>query len=425
MKIINKITLIFAIFLFSFTFLTGCQNKIYEDDAVYEFYRELANYEDIDDLVIAMSEADIVLLGESTHGTQEYYKIRSILSKRLIDEHDFNFIAVEGDWNSIYDLNLYVKGLSDKNSALEVLKEFDRWPTWMWANDEIKKLAEWLKEYNKKLPLEDMVGIYGFDVYGTESSILAVQELTGENYECLSSFTDDFSLYAHYLSLGNDPCYSEAQKIYNMIKSEDRFKEVLDEKEYFYLKQNAFVVKKAEIHYRAMVYPEISSWNERVLHMNSTLDRLIQKKGKAIIWAHNTHVGDARATEMAYSGSINIGQLMREANKNIFILGFGTYTGQVLAGRSWGESGKIMNIPEAREESYEYLFESIGMEKALIMLDSLELPDEIKKVNNNRAIGVVYRPENEYPGNYVKTDLSKRYDAFIFIRNTTSIKLLE
>jgi erythromycin esterase len=379
----------------------------------------------LNNLVELMSNKDIILLGESTHGTQEFYEIRSEISKKLIEEHGFNFIVVEGDWDSIYKLNLYVKGLSDKETAYYVLKTFNRWPEWMWANEEIRLLAEWLKKYNLDKPLENKVGIYGMDVYGVENSILRVQEILGDVYDCLSFFITDFSDYTNYLVQGYNSCNEEAERIYNLILSDENIKNNLSNKDYFYLKQNAFVVKNAELHYRAMVAPWLSSWNERVLHMNSTVEKLMnQNNSKGILWAHNTHVGDARATQMFDSNSINIGQLLREANINLFIVGFGIYEGNVIAGRSWGSEMEIMRIPKANMNSYEYILNQMNQNDFLIILDDVNLPDEIVSINNNRAIGVVYNPEVEFPGNYVMTDLKERYDAFIFIKETNELVLL-
>ncbi len=296
----------------------------------------------------------------------------------------------------------------------------------MCVNEELMGLIEWLREYNKELSTENKIGFYGMDVYGVEKSLIAVEEMIGDKYKCLSRFDEDFSLYANYLSFGNEPCYGEARDVYEMIREEPRFKEEFNEKDYFYLRQNVLVVKNAEIHFRGMVDQRISSWNERVLHMNETVSRLMDYYGgKGIVWAHNTHVGDARATEMVEEERVNIGQLLREAEKNIFILGFGTFKGEVLAGRGWGEAKEIMKVPKANDNSYEALFEEMGLENSLINLRSSQIPEKIKEVNNNRAIGVVYNPEIEYPGNYVRTNLKERYDSFIFIRETNYLRLIE
>jgi erythromycin esterase len=418
MGVKNNLWLLFPFLLL----MSGCIEK--EEENNISSIIEFNEIKDLDVLFNYMYDKEFVLLGESTHGTQEYYELRSYISKRLIEDYDFKFIAVEGDWNLIYELNLYIKGLSDKNNAKEILEKFDRWPQWIWANEEIRKLSEWLKNYNDPLPLEKKVGFYGFDVYNAEKSLLIVEDILKLKYDCMSLFSEDFSSYAYFLSLGNHFC-EDAKDVYYTIKENISLKEELGHKDYFYLKQNAFVVKGAEKHYRGMVYSNMSSWNERVIHMNITLAKLIEKEnGKGIVWAHNTHVGDARATDMIYSGSINIGQLMREADVNIFILGFGTYMGEVIAGKAWGANMEKMIIPKAHPSSYEYLFKNLGMNQTLIIFGIGNISEDILEKRNNRAIGVVYNSQYEYPGNYVWTDLKERYDSFIFIRETNALELL-
>lgn len=412
----TKISLLVLLLIFSSlsSFLSGCSN--HEKDFSSENFIDISNYENLKYVIDLMSDKDFVLLGESTHGTQEYYEIRRIISQDLIKNHNFNYIAVEGDWNSIYQLNLYIKGLSDKNSAKEVMNDFNRWPTWMWANKEIEKLSEWLKEFNKNVSNENKISFFGFDVYDVESSISVIEKQTNITYDCLNDFKNDFSLYARHLSFGNSDCIEEVYENYNYIKNLE-----VDEKNLFFLKQNALIIKNAERHYRAMVDNSLSSWNERVFHMQETLEKL-EDFGKGIIWAHNTHVGDARKSQMAMQNSVNIGQLLREANKNVFILGFGTFKGEVLAGRQWGSEMEIMKIPQTNRNSYEYVLSNKGLDKTLILFDE-NLPYSLKRVNNNRAIGVVYNPTNEYPGNYVNTQLTERYDAFVFINETNALVL--
>ena len=422
MKRANKLIGLAALFLIVFFIYILLSSGSFAEETFFVDINDEKNY---GDLINEMSQNNFVLLGEATHGTQEFYEIRGKLSKMLIEEHGFDFIAVEGDWNSIYELNLYVKGISEKNSAREILSGFDRWPEWMWANKEIEELSEWLKEFNEGLPFEERVGFYGMDVYGAENSLLVVQEMTDLKYECMSQFSNDFSDYAGYLYYRNEPCSNEVNEIYNEIKNSETFGSDFDDREFFYLKQNALVVKNAEKHYRGMVYQNVDSWNERVLHMNKTLENLVEYKGdKAIVWAHNTHVGDSRFSAMSQTNNFNIGQLLRESGSSVFILGFGTFKGNVLAGGSWGQEKEIMNIPEANENSYEYLFESLGIENSLIIFEGVDLPEEIESINNNRAIGVVYNPQTEYPGNYVPTDIKNRYDAFIFIRKTSELKTI-
>lgn len=396
-----------------------------KEPEMYSIIREYSiPFEDKNDLVElvieSMSQSDLVLLGESTHGTQEFYEYRSQISKELIENHDFRFIAVEGDWNSLYELNLYVKGLSDYSSAKQILETFDRWPVWMWSNEEIELLIEWLKEHNDKNPSRK-VGFYGFDVYGAENSLELFKDTFKEKYPCIFQFEEDFTLYPRYLVEKGISCERNAENFYLEIES---LEENYDKKEYFNLKQNALVIKNAEKHYRRTLFQDSSSWNKRILHMNESIYNIMEyKNGKGVLWAHNTHVGDARATEMHAQGVINKGQLLRESGMNTFILGFGTYTGEVVAGDYWGSSMRIFEIPNAREDSIESLFYNSGLEKNLFIFDE-NVPSEIMQSKGHRAIGVVYNPENEHVTNFVNTILPKRYDAFIFFKETNALKPL-
>jgi erythromycin esterase len=430
-----KLKLYWLIFLFGLIPL-GCNNLIIIEDNKKENFgvfsnvtKTIKNPEDLKEITKIMADSELVLLGEATHGTHEFYEYRRILTQNLIKEHDFKFIAVEGDWDSIYQINLYVKGKSNINNAQEILEKFDRWPRWMWANKEIEILAEWLKKYNENKKEKDMVGFYGFDVYGTEKSVAIVESYLDDVYDCIAPFKDDFSTYSSYLYTNNEPCTNEVETVYKQILNDLEIKELLGEKEYFNLLQNSYVVKNAEKHYRGMVVPSLSSWNKRVYHMYNTINNLVEfNEGKGIIWAHNTHVGDARATSMLHSGSVNMGQLFREEGKDVFILGFGTYQGSTLAGRSWGSEMQELDIPPAHNNSYEAVFEQAGMNITIITLNNLKtenLPKQLTSINNNRAIGVVYNPENEYPSNYVPTILSGRYDAFMFIRDTKPLNVFE
>ncbi len=413
-KYTMKIWSMFLVVLIMFLLLFQLFKKNYNHNNW--FYTEIYTINDFKKLTKKMSQKDVVLLWESTHGTQEFYEIRRILSKKLIQNYDFEFIAVEGDWFDIYSINLYIKGLSDKSEAKEVLDSFDRWPQWMRSNKEIEKLVEWLKDKNDKLPDEKKISFYWLDLYWAEKSLSLLQKKF-DLYQCLAPFIEDFSLYIQYLSYWNHDCQNEARGVYTKIKSMSLD---MSEEEYFFIKQNAFVVKNAEKHYRNMFYQDSSSWNTRVYHMYDTLKKI---KWKWIVWAHNTHVWDARATEMVFQNSVNIWQLLREEKKNIFILWFWTYSWKTLAGKSrWWEQ-KTMIIPPAKPQSYEHIMKSIWLKNSIIYLNNKHLPKELKTPNNNRAIWVTYVSENEYPWNYVKTILNQRYDAFIFIKETSELKI--
>lgn len=395
---------------------------------------------DLDPLIDRAGERPLVLLGEASHGTSEFYTWRADISRRLIQEKGFNFIAVEGDWATLYRLNRYVKGLDGAGpSAREIMKDFDRWPPWMWANEEVEELIEWLREYNAERPPERRVGFYGMDVYGPETSyrkVLAMMdewdeelaEQVREAYACLEDFVDDFGLYARAVAFGMAPCDQRVRAVVELLREH---RDALDvpEMEYFNLKQNAWVVKNAEKHFRAMGRDGPDSWNYRVDHFFQTVDRLLNHYGpdaKGVAWAHNTHIGDARATAMAARGQRNIGQIARErmGPNRVFSVGFGTHRGRVMAGRSWGGARELMTVPPGIPGSSEDLMHRLGEDKVLLMLDDLEEPGPLLQPIGHRAMGVIYHPEREH-GNYVPTILPRRYNAFIFIDETKAVRPIE
>src|SRR5258706_10181183 len=272
-----------------------------------------------------IGNSKVVMLGEASHGTHEYYTWRTAISKKLIREKEFQFIAVEGDWPDCYRINRYVKGYKDAGTDIaNVLKSFDRWPTWMWANWEVAALAEWLSEYNRSLPIEKRVGFYGLDVYSLWDSMKAMMRyLDKEDKQaaqsvrkailCFEPFNEDEQLYARW-SLNDHNCSDEVIALLKEIRMKARFLDG-DREAGFNTEQNALIAVNAERYYRSMVGFDNESWNIRDRHMMETLERLLrfhEPLSKGIVWEHNTHIGDARATDMARSGMVNIGHLARE-----------------------------------------------------------------------------------------------------------------
>ncbi|HEY8164811.1 MAG TPA: erythromycin esterase family protein [Gemmatimonadaceae bacterium] len=394
---------------------------------------------DLDPLLDRIGDAHYVLLGEATHGTSEFYTWRSEISKRLILEKGFSFIAVEGDWPDCMRVNRYVKGVEGK-SAEEVLHAFARWPTWMWANREIVHLAEWLREHNDLALDERKAGFYGLDVYSLWESMDAVvsyldridpafAKSARRAYACFEPYYEDAQEYARATALVPTSCEDEAVGMLRALRERGaRYRE--DSRDaYFDAEQNALVAQNAELYYRTMVRGGPSSWNVRDYHMVETLDRLMTHHGsgaKGIVWEHNTHVGDARFTDMARAGMVNVGQLVRQARARdgVVLVGFGTGSGTVIAGREWGAPMQRMQVPDAREESAEAaLREALRAEDALLLFDeaSRSTGGELASPRGHRAIGVVYNPRTEHWGNYVPTILPSRYDAFIYIDETRAV----
>lgn len=384
--------------------------------------------------------AKYVLLGESSHGTSEFYTIRAELTKRLITDQGFRFIAVEGDWPSCYTLNRYIKGYSGAGThAAEALRDFNRWPTWMWANREIMELAEWLREYNQSKEDKDKVGFYGIDVYSLwESMDEILKYLTTQDgaeleaakaaFACFEPFGREEQSYGISASLYGEGCEAEVIHLLRMLQ--DRWKNAhpKDQENALSLELNAMAVKGAEDYYRTMIRHDSESWNIRDKHMVAALEKLMEFHGEqasVVVWEHNTHVGDARATDMAEEGMVNVGQLLREKHGDqVYAIGLGTYEGTVIAGRAWGAPLQEMRVPKAIQGSWEELLHRDSSGDKLLIFNQ---EDAVAVLNQNkvghRAIGVVYHPDWEQ-GNYVPTLVAKRYDAFIYMERTKALSPL-
>lgn len=390
---------------------------------------------DLDPLMERIGDAHFVLLGEASHGTHEYYTWRTAISKRLIAEKGFNFIAVEGDWPDCYQVNRYVKGLDDKDkSPEEVLTTFNRWPTWMWGNWEVAALINWLKNHNATVKTGEKAGFYGLDVYSLWESMEAlINYLKGTDpvtagiaekaMDCFMRTGNNERLYA-VRSLSKT-CREEAVDLLYQIRKKALSYDH-DPEAALNTEQNALVAVNAERYYRSMILFTDQSWNVRDRHMAETLERLMEFHGqnaKAIVWAHNTHIGDALYTDMRDDNLINIGQLAREnyGEDDCVLVGFGSYRGAVLAGREWGAPVEEMLVPEGRSGSFENMLHHESAKNRLIVFDRRTDYDEVLP---HRAIGVVYNPGREF-GNYVPSVVNKRYDAFIYVDETTALHSLQ
>jgi len=398
----------------------------------------LHNREDLDPLFNRIGDARIVMLGEASHGTHEYYTWRSYISQRLIQEKGFNFIAVEGDWPDCYRLNRYIKNYSNAGeNAQQVLHQFNRWPTWMWANWEIAALTEWLNQYNQDLAINKKIGFYGLDVYSLWESMESIinylknidpkaLKVAEEAYRCFEPYRyEEGKSYARASQFVPELCEQEVVTLLKEIRQKvpqynSDYENVLS------TEQNAFVAVNAERYYRAMIKGGPHSWNVRDSHMADTLERLLQFQGpdaKAIVWEHNTHIGDARATDMSNEGMYNMGELarMKHHEQGVVLVGFGSYEGSVIAGRSWGAKMQRMQLPAAQKGSWEYLLHQAGTENKLLIMDDFMNDAFMENHIDHRAIGVVYNPEYEKYGNYVPSILPMRYDAFLYLDQTKAL----
>jgi erythromycin esterase len=409
----------------------------------HSFGREL-DERFLDELIVEIGRARVVMLGEASHGTHEYYTWRAQITKRLLEREGFSFVAVEGDWPDCYRVNRFVKGyegssrtsVDGQSSAFGVLHAFDRWPTWMWANWEMVAFVDWMDRFNRSREAAGQVGFYGLDVYSLWESLDAIlhhlrefhPDLLEEGHRafaCFEPFQREGQAYGWYTHLAGHDCEEELVELLLRIRNAAALT-YEDPESHFGAEQNTLAAIGAERYYRAMVRADDHSWNVRDHHMAHTLERLLVHHGptsKGIVWAHNTHVGDARFTDMKDAGMTNLGQLAREryGGKDVFIVGFGGYQGSVIAGRRWGETMRRIEVPSAREDSWEDLVHREGPFDQWFSTGELRSYGDMKIPRGHRAIGVVYDPARESYGNYVPTDLANRYDAFVYFETTRAL----
>ena len=413
-------------------------NSIELNQLILDNSIELHDLTDLDELIEKIGNAKYVLLGEASHGTHEYYTWRTQITKKLIEKKGFSFVAVEGDWPDCYRVNRYIKQYPGSGeNAFEVLKAFNRWPTWMWANWEMHALIGWMYRHNEKLPQGHKVGFYGLDVYSLWESMDAIihyldkkdgaaKELAVRAFECFEPYSDEEGQsYARATQMVPTSCEEEVIDLLMGIREKMTMYDG-DPESALNMEQNALVAVNAERYYRAMVRPGPDSWNIRDHHMVDTLNHLMDFHGvhaKAIVWAHNTHIGDARATDMRREGMVNIGQLLNQlhAHEGVFSIGFGSYQGSVIAGRSWGDVMRVMEVPPAKPDSWEHLLHQLQGKNRIVFMTE-EMKESLgRKELEHRAIGVVYYPEGERRGNYVPSLMPHRYEAFIYLDETRAL----
>ena len=390
----------------------------------------------LDPLVDKVGDRRLVCIGEASHGTHEFYRWRGDLSRRLIEEHGFTWIGVEGDWPDCWRINRWVRGLADQDlDARGMLAGFERWPTWMWANTDVADFLDWLRRWNLERSAPQRVGFYGLDVYSLWDSLRVIMDWLEENapeslaaattaWQCFLPYGEDPHRYAWSTRLVPESCESEVVSLLvEVVRRTHHLSR--DGDAAFNAIQNAAVAVEAERYYRVMVRGDRESWNIRDLHMADTIDRLDAHHGphaKGLVWEHNTHVGDARATDMARAGMVNVGQLVREkfGRKNVALVGFAAHRGTVMAASAWGEPEQVMSVPPAQRRSHEDLLHRALEAPALLVFDPGRTHAWLSTPAGHRAIGVVYQPRRE-GGNYVPTVMGDRYDALMWFEDTTAL----
>jgi len=405
---------------------------------------------DYDSLVEMVGEARFVLLGEASHGTHEFYRERAIITKRLIYQRGFNAVAVEADWPDAYRINRFVRGEGPDLDSVDALSGFKRFPQWMWRNADVLDFVGWLREHNDEQSYADRkAGFYGLDLYSLHASIEAVLAYLGKvdpeaakrarhHYSCFEHFGKEIETYGYAAGFGLAPT-CEAAVVKELVALRRKAMDYLQRDgqvavdAYFCAEQNARVVKNAEEYYRNMFRREVSSWNLRDNHMMESLVSLAEHLGKQgtpakiVVWAHNSHLGDARATQMGERGELNLGQLVRERfGKEAVSIGFTTYTGTVTAASDWDAPAERKQVRPGHRESYEALFHDVDTPRFFLNLrDNAQLAAQLRNERLERAIGVIYHPETEMQSHYFSARLPDQFDGIIHFDHTRAVEPLE
>jgi len=418
-----------------------------------ELVREIAQpftgeAHDYDPLLQLVGDARFVLIGEASHGTHEFYLERAAITKRLLVEKGFSIIAIEADWPDAARVHGYVRGMSLDADANHALSGFRRFPTWMWRNKVVLEFVEWLRGFNNKPDRKRApVGFYGIDLYSLHASIDAVlgyldkvdpeaARRARSRYACFDHFGQDPQEYGYAANVGaTESC--ENAVVQQLAELQQKAAELsrrdgeLAAEEFFFAEQNARLVKDAERYYRAMFRGRASSWNLRDQHMAETLENLVghlngSRQPKVVVWAHNSHLGDARATEMSVHGELNVGQLVRERfDDEVVLIGFSTHHGSVTAASDWDAPAERKNVRPGLPGSYEDLFHQTGLPRFWIDLRGAGRIGVLQERRIQRAIGVIYRPETERLSHYFHARLPEQFDAFIHIDETRALEPLE
>jgi len=379
-------------------------------------------------------QARLVLLGEATHGSSEFYRARAAITRRLIEAHGFTIVAAEADWPDASQLDRWVR---DRPAAPADGPAFTRFPTWMWRNAEMRDFTTWLRAHNAGLPPERRVAFRGLDIYSLGASVEAVLAYLNANdpeaaraarrrYGCLTPWQSDPEDYGRAVLFGaREPCEDGViAQLRDMLEA--RLKPLSEDPEaLFEATQNARVVRAAEQYYRLMYRSGTESWNLRDRHMFETLHLLLDRggpKAKAVVWAHNSHIGNAAATAMGWEGEFNIGELSRTAfGKEAVLIGFGTDRGTVAAASDWGGEMEVKQIRSALPGSHEALFREAGLPRAMLDLRGQDIREGLAQPRLERAIGVIYRPETERRSHYFDAVLAEQFDAFVWFAETGAV----
>jgi erythromycin esterase-like protein len=412
-------------------------------DAIQAALSPLTGTDDMRAAVDLVGDAELALLGESSHGTHEFYASRANITRQLIVESGFRGVVVEADWPDAYRVNRYVRHEGQDASAIQALDDFKRFPTWMWRNTDVVAFIEWLRDHNDGLPEEQRVGFYGMDLYALHASMRAVlayleksdtdaARRARERYGCFDRYGEDPQAYAYAERFGLETCEDAVIDVLMALRRHAASAPVLQRDEFFFAEQNARLVKNAEEYYRTMFRGGTQSWNLRDQHMAGTIEALRHhlsepgRPAKLAVWAHNSHLGDARATQMGQRGELNVGQLMRERFPGkTALIGYTTAHGTVTAASDWDEPLEMKRVRPPLPDSYEHLFHELATPRFFLPLVEEPVRHLLMKPRLERAIGVIYRPETERQSHYFHASLPSQFDAVLHFDHTSAVRPLE
>ncbi|HEV8583331.1 MAG TPA: erythromycin esterase family protein [Methylomirabilota bacterium] len=400
---------------------------------------------DYDALLALIGDARFVLLGEASHGTHDFYHERAEITKRLIAERGFTAVAAEADWPDAYRVNRYVRGAGDDAYAVDALGDFRRFPAWVWRNTDVVEFVEWLREHNEARPARARAGFYGLDLYSLRASMEAVlrylarvdpkaAQVARTRYACFDQFGEETQVYGVLTGTGvSRTCEEEVvAELTDLRRRAAEYARRGGEEaaeEFFFAEQNARLVKNAERYYRSMYLERVSTWNLRDRHMVETLEALTGHLGasaKVVVWAHNSHLGDARATDMSRRGELNVGQLVRERwGRQAVLVGFTTHHGSVTAAADWDAPAERKRVRPALAGSYEALFHDLRLPRFLLDCRAPGAAENLGLPRLERAIGVIYRPDTERASHYFTARLLDQFDAVLHFDETRAVAPLE
>lgn len=414
-------------------------------NVLYPMQKTKPDYKPLLELI---GDARFVLLGEATHGSAEFYRARDEITNYLISNKGFRAVAVEADFPDAYRVNKYIRGIGQDQSAIEATNDFKRFPQWMWRNTDAIAFVETLRNYNKGKNVDNQVGFYGLDLYSMYSSIDAVityldkvdplaGKLARKRYECFEQFGREEDSYGLAMTYISEDCRQQAlQQLVDLHEKSTEYiaqDSFIRSEEFFNAEQNARLARDAEQYYREMFRGRINTWNIRDHHMVNTIAELSEHmtkltgSGKVVIWAHNSHIGNALATEMAQTGELNVGQLIREKYEDdVVLIGFTTYNGTVSAASHWGGNVERKQIRPALHGSIEDLFHQTDIKNFFLNLrDTRREIEALQDEYLERAIGVIYSPESERASHYFKARLTEQFDAILHFDTTSALEPLE